>query len=126
MQIKVLLDTNFLIAPIKFKIDLFEELKELKFETKLHVLDESLREVQNIDHGIHESTVKKMIDLYNITIIKTTEKKFVDDLLLDYGKKGYAIATNDRELKKRLDLENIPYICMRQKRTLEFKNFSRS
>ena len=45
------------------------------------------------------------------------EEGYVDDILVEYSKKGNLILTQDTELKKRLTK---PYLTIRQKKTIIF------
>ena len=51
-------------------------------------------------------------------IIETNEDKDVDSQLVEFSKKGYLVATQDIELKRKL---NKPIIIIRQKKYLEIK-----
>ncbi len=120
---RVILDTNFVLVPFQFKLDIFSELGEIVPSAKIFILDKTLEEIKKINKGYYLSLVKKFINLKKITILETTESSGVDDLLVIYGKKGYIIATNDKELKSRLEKNKISYIYMRQKRTLVLRKF---
>ena len=46
---KILLDTNFLLIPSQFKVDIFSEIKRIcNFSYKLYVLDKSVGELNYI------------------------------------------------------------------------------
>ena len=49
-----------------------------------------------------------------IKVIKTTEKRLVDDLILD--QKGYIVATVDKELKQKLKKKKIQILTIKQKK----------
>ena len=126
---KILLDTNFLLIPFQFKVDIFSEFERICFfNYKLFVLDKSLNELKKIHEkqkGKNKHAAEfalKLIKLKNINIIKTTEKIPTDDLILKKSdKKEYVVATQDKILKKQLKLRQIPIIILRQKKKLELE-----
>jgi len=119
---RIILDTNFLLIPAQFNIDIFSEIKRIAdFPYQLCVLDKTideLKKIQKEQRGKHKRAAKLGLDLIKkkkVKIIKTTSKKSVDDLLVQYSKKGAIIATQDLGLKHRLKK---PYIILRQKKYL--------
>jgi rRNA-processing protein FCF1 len=96
---KIILDTNFLIDCSKFHIDYQEELSQ----HTLFVLDATLNELENLINQKKAKHARLALDILKskpVKVVKTKKDKFVDDLLVET--KGYAIATADLELKKRL------------------------
>ncbi len=119
---QIILDTNFLLIPAQFKVDIFSEIQRIAdFKYQLFVLDKTLDELKKIQkeqRGKHKAAAKLALALIKnkkVKIIKTTQDKYVDDLLVDYSKKGALIATQDIGLKKRLKK---PYLVLRQKKYL--------
>jgi len=106
---KVILDTNFLLTAIKFKIDIFSQLQEYD----IYILDKTLKELENKKD---EKLAKELIKKYNVKIIKTDSDKYVDDLLLEFN--DYIIATQDKALKEKLKKAKISTISLRQKKYL--------
>jgi U3 small nucleolar RNA-associated protein 24 len=105
---KIILDTNFILSSLQFKIDFFEEIKRIsKFSYTLHILQGTIKELENKKLAI------EIIEKKNINIIKS-ENTYVDKDILDL-KGDYIIATNDRELIKKLKL---PIIRIKQKKYL--------
>ena len=56
----------------------------------------------------------KVLDKKPIKVIKTTENKHVDNLILD--QKGYIIATVDKKLKQKLKKKKIQILTIKQKK----------
>jgi len=117
MSKKVLLDTNFLVECVRFRIDLFSEIDRLLPSFKLFILDRSLEELNYI-----KIKDRNLIDLFikKFEIVKTKDfssEYSVDDILTELSK-DYIVATQDKELKKRLKGNKI---IIRQKRYLELK-----
>jgi len=113
----IVLDTNFLITALKFRIDIFDEIeKRCDFRYDLAVLDKSLNELKGKPG---EKLIKELLDVKKVKVIKTDTKDYVDDILVSLTGK-YIIATQDMELRKRLKGKSIMFI--RQKRYVEIKN----
>ena len=122
---KIILDTNFLLVPIQFKVDIFSELNRIcDFNYKLFIFEQSIDELKNIiekqsqKHKKAAEFALKLIKLKNIEIIKY-EKKDVDSLILENVNKDTIIATQDIVLKKELLKKGASVIVMRQKKYLQ-------
>ena len=119
---KIFLDTNFLFLPLQFRVDPFEEIEKLANEkTEFFVLSGTIDELKKLNTSEARAALlflNKKIDEGGIKVIKS--KGFVDKELIKYAKKG-VIATNDRELKKTAQSENIKVIFLRNKAKLEIK-----
>ena len=122
---KIILDTNFLLVPIQFRVDIFSEFNRIcDFNYKLLIFESSIDELKNImenQRGISKKAAQfalKLIKLKNIEIIKS-EKKDVDSLILDNLAKDSVIATQDINLKKQLLGKGASVIILRQKKYLQ-------
>jgi len=109
-QKKVLLDTNFLIACIKQKIDFFEEISQQGF--KVLVPENVLRELRKIRDSKEQKMKDRDLASLAIQILKKNkyEKIFlrgknVDNTIAEFAnsRKDIIVATLDRELKKKID-----------------------
>ncbi|MFC1801603.1 PIN domain-containing protein [Nanoarchaeota archaeon] len=123
---KIILDTNFLLIPAQFRVDIFTEIQRVAdFKYQLCILDKTLIELKKIhqeQRGKYKAAVKLALDLIKKKkpkVIKTTSEKYVDDLLVEQSKKGAVIATQDIGLKRRLKK---PIITLRQKKRLVLIN----
>ncbi len=119
---KILLDTNVLLIPYQFNIDIFSEINRIcQFKYKLYVLDKIIDELKSIQKDKRQKLKNKnaaklalqLIKAKKINIIKTKKDKPVDDLIA--ALKGYIIATQDINLKKRLKTK---IITLRAKKKL--------
>ena len=46
---KIIIDTNFLLIPLKFKVDIFSEFNRISnFNYKLYIFEQSISELKNI------------------------------------------------------------------------------
>lgn len=123
-MIKVILDTNFLLIPYQFNIDIFSEIDRIILKSyKLHVVDKTIDELNNlIDDPDQKQKDKKaarlalqLIDKKDINIIKTTSDEYVDDILIGLSNKDTIIATQDIALRAKLKAKNSQMIIMRAK-----------
>ncbi|MDD5650722.1 MAG: hypothetical protein PHF86_09980 [Candidatus Nanoarchaeia archaeon] len=114
---KIIMDTDFLIDCVKFKINFFEEFHRiLDSSYQLCALDKTLDEIKN------KATLKLITALFqvnNVEIIKTEGNDAVDDLLVNAANKDIAVATQDQGLKRRLKNKGVLVITIRQKSHLE-------
>lgn len=101
MTRKILLDTNFLVAPFQFSFPLFEEFQRLYPTAELYTLEDAVQEARSIESGKYIDLVDKLLDTQEIEIMATEGEGEVDDLIVDISEE-YVVATNDRELRDRL------------------------
>jgi hypothetical protein len=122
MVVKIILDTNFLLLPYQFKLDIFTEIDRIILEKyEIYILDKTIEELKKLINNQGEKVKNKLaatlalqlIKVKKIPIIKTKENASVDDIIAKL--EGYVIATQDIELKKRL---NCKIITMRAKKKL--------
>jgi len=125
---KILLDTNFLLIPYQFSVDIFTQIDKISmFEYKIFILDKTLEELKKIveeQKGKNKDAAKialKLISIKNIEVIKSNSNKKTDDIILDIASKGdYIVATQDKDLKSRLINHSIEVIVLKQKKILAF------
>src|SRR3989344_4718909 len=107
---KIIIDTNLLMAIGQFKVDIFRELDRIITEKyELCIIDRTIDELKKIKEnqkGKHKTAAKLALAIVKSKqpkIIKSKEDKSVDDLIVDLAKKEkIAVATQDKELKKKL------------------------
>ena len=127
MTIKVILDSNFLFIPSQFKIDIFEELMNLlnqRFEPVL--LSSTFQELRNMaDKGAPKrrkqaSLALKLAEKCRLVNIEKGAEETNDDVILRIAAQWKSpVATNDRELRRKLRNRDIPVIFLRGKSRLE-------
>lgn len=124
---RFLLDTNFLLLPGQFKVDIFDELRRFG-KDHLYTLDLVVRELQQLSHGSsrHSSSARLALHLVRdrgIAIIHTEEDADLDGTdkaIRNVARKGhFFVCTQDRELISLLKEDGVPVISMRQGRYLE-------
>jgi uncharacterized protein len=122
---RVIIDTNFLLIPSEFKVDIFAEIKRLvPLDYKLFIMDGTIAEL----HKIMESKFNKSKDKLNAkiglqlvenkNIAKIESRGHVDDIIVDISDKETIVATSDRELRRRLRAKGIRLIGLRKKQYL--------
>lgn len=124
---KVVLDTNFLLIPFQFKVDIFSEISRIcRFNCKLCIFEQSINELEKIIKGQSGKDKKaaqfalKLIKLKDIGIIKSNQREgYVDSLILNSLAEGDVVATQDSQLKKELLKKGSTVIILRQKKYLE-------
>ena len=122
---KIIIDTNFLLIPYKFKVDIFSEFNRLShFNYELFIFKETIRELKSIVEKQSGKDKKaahfalKLIELKNIGLIES-EQNDVDLLILTNADNDTIIATLDNELKKELLKRGVSVIILRQKKYLQ-------
>ncbi len=117
-MIKIIIDTNFILTALKYKIDLFGGIDKLvDFNYKLCILDKTLNELKGKPLG------KLAVDILNskkVDIIKTNAG-YVDDLLVEMADDHMMIGTQDKKLKSRLRKKGIKILVLRSKKKVRFE-----
>jgi len=108
----IILDTNFLLSSLKFKIDFISEIDRIcKFNYEVLVFEGTLREIKNKKLG---RLALEIIRQKNIRVINS-KNSYVDKDILNLSGEDYIIATNDKNLIKKL---KFPIIRIKQKKYL--------
>jgi len=122
---KIVLDTNFLLIPAQFKVDIFSEIDRIMTEPyEIYIVDKTIDELKKIIMDTRQKLKDRkaaglalqLIEAKKIPQIKTEKDKSVDDLIM--GLKGYIVATQDIELKMRLKAKKVRIITLRAKKKL--------
>lgn len=108
---RLLLDTNFLVIPFQFGVDIYDILSSFH----LFTLSSCAGELERIRYG--KAAVNLMVQK-KLPVVETEEKG--DLSILKYAKQqGCMVATNDSALIKDLKDYGIKVIRLRQKRYIE-------
>lgn len=130
----VLLDTNFLLIPAQFRVDVFAELKRLcDFNYEVAVLAATVAELNGIVNGKEASAKDRaaaklglqLIKAKGVSVIKPDRKVFksTDKAILDFAAKdrdSVVVATQDRLLREKLKSAGVAVIVLREKQYLKF------
>ena len=129
MTLKVILDSNFLFIPAKFQIDVFEELAKLlnqRFEPVL--LSSIYQELKTMaEKGApsrrrQASLALKLAEKCKLVNVEKHLEETNDDVILRIAILWKSpVATNDRELRRKLRARATPVIYLRSKNRLELE-----
>ena len=113
---KILIDTNFLIDIIRFKVGLEEIDKLVNKPYKILILNRVVEELNSIENKNAKAALKLM-KLKKIKIIHVKEKN-TDNALVALANKNTIVATNDKKLRKRLKIIKVKIIYLRKRKHL--------
>jgi rRNA-processing protein FCF1 len=128
--IKVILDSNFLFVPLQFKIDIFEGITNLlnqRFEpvilSPIHRELRKMAEKSSLKLRKQASLTLKLAEKCSVIDVEKREEETNDDVIVRIAAQWSKclVATNDRELRKKLRDINIPVIYLRQKSRFELE-----
>ncbi len=123
---QVILDTNFLLIPGQFKVDIFTQIQEIMNEPfELCIVDKSIKELNKVAATGKEKdrfASKLALVLIRQKNLKTLHsfgsKKSVDDIIVKKADSNTFIATQDKALRERVREKGAKIIGMRQKKYL--------
>ncbi len=123
-RVRVLLDTNALLMPAQFGIDLFDELMGLFGDFEPITLEEVVGELSGLARGRGRDAAAARVGLamarHSKVVPSGSTAERVDDRVIEYARReGCTVVTNDRELRNALLGEGINVVSMRRERTLE-------
>lgn len=115
---KALLDTNFLMLPGKFGVDILSELLNLGY-TEVFTLDLVIGELKRLFVGRGENSRNAKIGLEfirkgGVIILKTMERQTDDEILRFAKTKQYIACTQDKGLINRIKRAGLRFITLRQ------------
>jgi rRNA-processing protein FCF1 len=122
-QLKVIMDSNFLMIPIQFNVDILSEISRLiDVSYDLFVPDKVLVELQTLAKkgNLKERKAARVgLELAKGMKILRIEGASPDDALVSIADESTVICTNDKLLRKRILKKGGKAIFLRQKRFLE-------
>jgi len=129
VTLKVILDSNFLLIPSQFKIDIFESMMNLLNQRhEPTILSSTLHELQTIRQKGPPKLRKqaqialKLAEKCRVVKVEKSKDETNDDVIIRIAAEWRSpVATNDRELRKKLRNQNIPVIFLRGKSRLELE-----
>ncbi|NJE05826.1 nucleotide-binding protein [Thermococcus sp. M36] len=126
----VIPDTNFLLVPGQFGVDIISELNRvLDVRFRVVVPNVVLQELEVIERKARGKDLmairmaKKLAERFETLEIGEFGKRPIDDQIFDFVVKNerVIVCTNDRGLKKRLRERGIPVVYLRSKKILELE-----
>ncbi len=123
-RVRVLLDTNALLMPAQFSIDLYGELLALFGDFDPITLEEVVNELSGLARGRGRDAAAARVGLalarQSTVVPSGSIAEGVDDRLTEYARReGCIVVTNDRKLRNTLLHEGIDVVSMRRQKTLE-------
>ena len=123
----VILDSNFLFIPLRFGVDVFEELQRLFGRPILCIIPTPIIAELRLLRLDAQPSFKKEInfalgltDRCKVINEDVGPGETVDDVLIRIAlETGYPVATNDADLRQRLREVGIPVVYLRQRAFLE-------
>ncbi|BBL69379.1 hypothetical protein L21_1854 [Methanoculleus chikugoensis] len=121
---RVLLDTNALLMPAQFGIDLYDGLMALFGDFEPVTLEEVMGELSGLARGRGRDAAAARVGLAmarcSTVVPSGSSAEHVDDRVIEYARReGCTVVTNDRQLRNALLREGIDVVSMRRGRTLE-------
>ncbi len=128
MVTRIILDTNFLLIPAQFGVDIFAEIRRIcDFTYELCVMKGSIRELGGIrDKGSGAGTDARaaraalaLLESKHLNIIPNA-KCHIDDAIIAECGENVVVATQDAALRARAKAKGARVIVLRQKAHLIF------
>ena len=127
LPVKIIFDSNFLLIQPQFRININEELEKiLNRKIKGIIISPIYEELQRLSKRKKIKERKnalmtlQFIKNFDIIKVERLQNETVDDLIIRLAKKwNCPVATNDKELRRKLRNRSIAVIYLRQKSRLE-------
>ncbi|MBI5389568.1 hypothetical protein HZB01_04275 [Candidatus Woesearchaeota archaeon] len=123
----IILDTNFLLIPVQFRVDIFAEIERIfDIPYQLCILEKTITELEGImatQKGKDKEAAKlalQLIKAKHLNILPSVSPKSVDANLLELGKTGACIATQDIGLLRLLKKSQVQSVRLRQQSHLQW------
>ncbi len=115
---KALLDTNFLMIPGEFRVDILSELLALGY-TEVFTIDLVVRELEKLavsrgKEGRNARIGLEFIRKGGVIVLKAGSERTDDEILRLAKTKEYIACTQDRGLIKRIRKAGLQFITLRQ------------
>ena len=126
-RLKVILDSNALFVPLQFKIDVFNDLKQLLNRSFVLILLspvkrelEALAQKDSPKMRKNASYALKLAEKCKYVEVDIPSSALTDDVIVKIANEWKAaVFTNDRQLRERLRDISVPVIYVRQKSRLD-------
>ena len=126
----VIPDTNFLLVPGQFGVDIIRELERvIQARFRVAVPDVVLQELDVIERKSRGRDLmavrmaKKLAERFDVVRVGRFGERPIDNQLLDFAANNehVIVCTNDRDLRRRLRERGIPVVYLRSKKILELE-----
>lgn len=117
------MDTNFLMMPAQFRVDIFEEMERvLNMRVEAVVPSPVYEEVQRLAEGRGEErrrrakVAMRLMERAHVLEVERLPEETIDDLITRLAREwNCPVATNDVGLRRRLRDISVPVIYLRQR-----------
>ncbi len=123
----IIIDTNFLLLPFRYKINIIKELDRLVEKNhQLVISSRTMGELRMIGRRIGKDGMAarlaiKMIEAAGKGFTVVENSDIVDDWIVSYASENNAmVCTNDSELRRRLKAMKLKVITMKSKSRIGF------
>ena len=133
MPVTVVIDTNFLVIPAQFSVDIFAETERvIERRVEFVVLTSVLREIEMMAQDSTKVGEQRTFRLAmefakkcKIVEYESEEDLSVDDQILAYASSiNGVLATNDRKLREKARNQGVSVLRLRGKKTLSLEGAS--
>ncbi|WP_457741503.1 PIN domain-containing protein [Thermococcus sp.] len=123
-------DTNFLLIPGQFGVDIIGELNrilDVKFKIVIpNVVIQELNVIEKKTRGkdlLAVRMAKKLTERFETVELGRFGERPIDDQIFDFAVKNgrVIVCTNDKGLKRRLREKGVPVVYLRSKKILELE-----
>ena len=119
---KVIFDSNFLMVPFQFGVNIFEELSRiLDIRHDIFVPKCVVKELEGLSKtkGKDAIRAKAALELAKTLPLLDSPEENADDFLYNVASTTVIICTNDKNLKEKIRKKGSPVIYLRQKKYLD-------
>ncbi|NCN65389.1 MAG: hypothetical protein GW779_06175 [Candidatus Altiarchaeum hamiconexum] len=127
---KVIIDTNFLLIPEKFRIDIFYEISLLVPCCEIIIMKGTFRELKGLKKDRNAANIalkilEKFRPKYTVYEDHNDENdenyRTLDDNILNLATDdSFIVCTDDKELKRKLKERNVETITLKHKSRIDF------
>jgi rRNA-processing protein FCF1 len=122
-NMKFLLDTNFLLIPAEFGVDIFSELGRFG-KPELFTLDLVLDELRKLASGQGKASrsarlALELVGRKGVKVMESNGSNADSEIERIAGEQEIVVCTQDRELQERLCRKGVMVVIMRQRGYLE-------
>ncbi len=123
MRPRVVLDTNMCLVPFQFGVDVFDEIQRILPGAEVYVPKKVVEELKRLEArggktGKMARLALRLLDMRGVKVIDV-DAPGTDTALVLLAEKGYIVATNDRELKRRVWKAGGKVLALRERSHLE-------
>jgi rRNA-processing protein FCF1 len=122
-KVEVVLDTNMLLVPYQFGVDIIEEIHRILPEAEVYTIPQVVEELEKLlsskkqEERLGARIAQQVLE--RVKVLEEVPELPTDTALVELSKEGFIVATNDRELKKRIWKNGGRVIYLRERNHLE-------